>query len=57
MQFTKDQLQVIESALEDKRENLFSSWLVATGDDKWRDELAGVLEAVRENLRQLKNKG
>ncbi len=42
MEFTKEQLQVIESALEDTRDN--------TGDDEWYNELSLVLEKVRKNL-------
>ena len=42
MEFTKDQLQVIESALEDARDN--------TGDPEWADEITSVLLEVRLNL-------
>ena len=42
MEFTKEQLQVIESTLEDTRDN--------TGDDEWYNEISLVLEKVRKNL-------
>lgn len=45
MNFTKEDLQVIETALETAQDN--------TGDDEWYGELADMLEKVRKNLRQL----
>ena len=47
MEFTKDQLQVIESALEDARDN--------TGDPEWADEITSVLLEVRLNLHKKAN--
>ena len=47
MEFTKDQLQVIESALEVARDN--------TGDTEWADEINSVLYEVRHNLHKKAN--
>ena len=47
MEFTKDQLQVIESALEDARDN--------TGGPEWADEMTSVLLEVRLNLQKKAN--
>jgi len=44
MEFTKEQLQIIEQALEDTRDN--------TGDDDWYIELSQVLEVVRNKLKE-----
>ena len=42
MEFTKDQLMVIEEALLTARDN--------TGDEKWADEIWSVLSEVRSKL-------
>tara|TARA_B100002019_G_C20823023_1_gene381542 strand:- start:326 stop:478 length:153 start_codon:yes stop_codon:yes gene_type:complete len=44
MEFTKEQLQIIESALEDTRDN--------TGDVVWAEEIQSVLMEVRDQLKQ-----
>ena len=42
MEFTKDQLRIIETALEELRDN--------TGDDDWYVEISSVLTDVRNEL-------
>ena len=44
MEFTKEQLQIIESALEDTRDN--------TGDEEWAEEIQSVLGVIRNILKQ-----
>ena len=44
MEFTKEQLHIIESALEDTRDN--------TGDEEWAEEIQSVLMEVRDQLKQ-----
>ena len=41
---TKEQLQIIESALEDTRDN--------TGDEEWANDIQSVLEVIRNILKQ-----
>ena len=44
MEFTKDQLRIIETALEELRDN--------TGDDDWYVEISSVLTDVRDELKK-----
>ena len=47
MEFTEDQLMVIEEALKMARDN--------TGDEEWADEITSVLLEVRLNLHKKAN--
>ena len=44
MEFTKEQLQIIEQALEDTRDN--------TGDEEWAADIQSVLGVIRNILKQ-----